>query len=476
MHATDNVPPSDLRQHFQDVADAVLAGKLVPFLGAGVNLCDRPSSLAYSPDQTEYLVIIALVAGGFAWYTYYGLEKARNALKKSNVDIEQALERAQKGELINLSQSLVQAAQRGVRTDPNRSLILELHALTKTRGLPGETTFNDAKEALRQTIVTASGRSVQNPRPDFWRKSNTARIVWRKNGRDLAILGDVSALIDASTGRVNRTLDNEDEKTPATWDDRGKFVSSNDFVKSNVLGFSQDGRSALLGAEKGLTSSVRICTLANLRVNGECRSIALPEPLDLRSSNVSAAPNIHGFVLTSEGGIKGIYLIPVPKIHTRESADYEDNPISWSGDGRYLAVSRLSTTGPNLQILDAATLGILHSVGTDGIFFGTTWMPDSKTVLGATFSEVYSVNVTSGEKKFAFYPRQHVIAALAASPDGKQLLVAGLGEAPTIHSLEALYSDKTEDLVKMAKSLVHGNLSESDCKTLLREERCPPVP
>jgi SIR2-like domain len=44
-----------LRQHCVRVVDAMLHGGVVPFLGAGVNLCDRPSEVEWQPSQTQYL-------------------------------------------------------------------------------------------------------------------------------------------------------------------------------------------------------------------------------------------------------------------------------------------------------------------------------------------------------------------------------------------------------------------------------------
>jgi hypothetical protein len=43
------------RLHFSLVSDAILRGRLVPFLGAGVNLCDRPHDLAWNAESTLHL-------------------------------------------------------------------------------------------------------------------------------------------------------------------------------------------------------------------------------------------------------------------------------------------------------------------------------------------------------------------------------------------------------------------------------------
>lgn len=45
----------DLSEHCEEVAEKLLEGRLVPFLGAGVNLCDRPQGFQWGPDQREQL-------------------------------------------------------------------------------------------------------------------------------------------------------------------------------------------------------------------------------------------------------------------------------------------------------------------------------------------------------------------------------------------------------------------------------------
>ena len=38
-------------KHFERVADAIAAGEVVPFLGAGANLCDRPAEAPWDPES-----------------------------------------------------------------------------------------------------------------------------------------------------------------------------------------------------------------------------------------------------------------------------------------------------------------------------------------------------------------------------------------------------------------------------------------
>lgn len=44
----------DLSKHCPLVVDALLKGRVVPFLGAGVNLCDRPADLVWEVTKAMY--------------------------------------------------------------------------------------------------------------------------------------------------------------------------------------------------------------------------------------------------------------------------------------------------------------------------------------------------------------------------------------------------------------------------------------
>ena len=40
--------------HFEQVVDAIVEGELVPFLGAGASLCDRPHDASWKPGENRY--------------------------------------------------------------------------------------------------------------------------------------------------------------------------------------------------------------------------------------------------------------------------------------------------------------------------------------------------------------------------------------------------------------------------------------
>ena len=51
----DAAQPNPIQEHCELVAELLAEGRVVPFLGAGVNLCDRPEKFEWSVEQTRYL-------------------------------------------------------------------------------------------------------------------------------------------------------------------------------------------------------------------------------------------------------------------------------------------------------------------------------------------------------------------------------------------------------------------------------------
>ena len=54
--------PEELHKHLDWVADCLTSGEVTFFLGAGVNLCDRPGDVKWDPARREYLPTAAELA------------------------------------------------------------------------------------------------------------------------------------------------------------------------------------------------------------------------------------------------------------------------------------------------------------------------------------------------------------------------------------------------------------------------------
>jgi len=75
--------PDPLDTHYKMVIKAVTDGQVVPFLGAGVNLCGRPEGLAWSRRQSEYLPSGSELAEHLAEEFFYPEDERRDLVRVS---------------------------------------------------------------------------------------------------------------------------------------------------------------------------------------------------------------------------------------------------------------------------------------------------------------------------------------------------------------------------------------------------------
>jgi SIR2-like domain len=55
MSQPDSPPDKHDEPHYKLIINAIKAGGIVPFLGSGVNLCDRPNGMVWTANQDEYM-------------------------------------------------------------------------------------------------------------------------------------------------------------------------------------------------------------------------------------------------------------------------------------------------------------------------------------------------------------------------------------------------------------------------------------
>ncbi|MEK7750375.1 MAG: hypothetical protein AAB654_00565, partial [Acidobacteriota bacterium] len=58
-------------EHYQTLQTAILDGQVVPFLGAGANLCGRPREIAWQPEQCQFLPSGRELAAHLAAHFHY---------------------------------------------------------------------------------------------------------------------------------------------------------------------------------------------------------------------------------------------------------------------------------------------------------------------------------------------------------------------------------------------------------------------
>ena len=75
--------PKALEAHLNTIAKAIVDGRVVPFLGAGVNLCGRPASATWKARQAEYLPSGAELAAHLATNFGYPASEPRELARVS---------------------------------------------------------------------------------------------------------------------------------------------------------------------------------------------------------------------------------------------------------------------------------------------------------------------------------------------------------------------------------------------------------
>jgi hypothetical protein len=74
-------PPS-LDQHYRFVVKRLCEGRVVPFLGAGANICGRPSDVKWRPGQSRFLPTGSELAASLADYFEYPSTDRRRELAR----------------------------------------------------------------------------------------------------------------------------------------------------------------------------------------------------------------------------------------------------------------------------------------------------------------------------------------------------------------------------------------------------------
>jgi len=164
-------------------------------------------------------------------------------------------------------------------------------------------------------------------------------------------------------------------------------------------------------------------------------------------------------------------------IKSTETSDYRDAMISWSPDGRFLAVLIDPDQGGRLDIYDGRTFALVATLSGKLISTGMTWTPDGKFLVFANVvPEIRFWNVDNKQVEATLRPQEGLAFGLGVSPDKRKLFVVGLKEPPRIYSLDALPLTGIDDLMNLARRKVHGTLAPADCDALLHLKPCPAVP
>ena len=202
-----------LDAHYRTVVKAMCEGRLVPLLGAGVNLCGRPADAVWQRDQQQYLPSGAELASFLAEYFDYPSEDLRDLVRVSQyVSIVTG-----SGPLY---EELHQLFDADYPPSPLHRFLAELPATLRERGTPRyqlilTTNYDDALErAFREAgesfdLVTYVAEGETRGKFLHWPADGEPRLIERANEYTELSLDDRTVILKIH-GAVDRTNPDRD--------------------------------------------------------------------------------------------------------------------------------------------------------------------------------------------------------------------------------------------------------------------------
>jgi WD40 repeat protein/energy-coupling factor transporter ATP-binding protein EcfA2 len=344
------------------------------------------------------------------------------------------------------ARELAAAANANLDVDPERSILLALEAVDRSRGdsddRPGGSALPEAEEALH-SAVAASRVRLRVP-------GVGGSLDWSPNGDVFVTEGpELSGVVDIRDARTGESLltyhghevdisdvvFNDDGSLLATagddgaariWDpDTGEELHSMQFQRSDEVStvlapsFSPDSR--LFAAAWFDEGVVRVLDLASGRVVREIRSIASPRTTSFDPSGTQLV--VASF---NEPRVVVFDVASGRELRTLEGLSGKVIDADWSPDGESIATAVPSDD--SVPVFDARTgRQRLTLVGDGSGLLEVDWSPDgTRLVTGSSGGTValWQVTGTSGRRfaTLSSLDTRNGINGLAFSPDGTQLM------------------------------------------------------
>jgi WD40 repeat protein/class 3 adenylate cyclase len=349
-------------------------------------------------------------------------------------------ERAERERRSALARELAAASVANIEADPERSILLALEAIERTRSVDG-TVIPDAEEALHRAVV-ASRIVLSVPGVGGWldwspdgtrfvtegpedtgvidiRNADTGESMLSFPGHDV----DVNGVAFSSDGSMLATTG--DDGAAKVWDPTsGDELGSLQGPQGPVIGpsFSPDGTlAAAAWLDEGM---VRIWDPATGRVVSELAPV--PEPFstafspDGRRLAVAALDPPVAVVVDALSG---------EEVFTLEGHEFQINDVDWSPDGRWIATSSLDDT---VRIWDATTGEQRFTLFHEGAPGAADWSSDSTRLVtgsGDGKTTVWEVTGGGGRELFSLAAQDMNagISGVAFSPDGDRVMAGDVG-------------------------------------------------
>jgi WD40 repeat protein/class 3 adenylate cyclase len=341
--------------------------------------------------------------------------------------------RAEREERVAVARELAAAAVANLEADPERSILLALEAVDRTRFDDG-TVLPEAEDALHRAVV-ASRIVLSVPgiggwldwSPDGTRfvtegPEETGEIDIRNAETGESVLSfagheeDVNGVAFSGDGSMLATTG--DDGTAKVWDpETGRELGSVEGPEGPVLGpsFSPDG--SLAAAAWLDEGTVRVWDVASSRPVHEID--ALPAPF-----RTAFSPDGERLAIVGLDSSEGIVVDVRSGEEMFSLKGHEDHlqDVDWSPDGRWIATSSFDAT---VGIWDARTGDLRFSLFHEGPVVDADWSPDGgRLVTGGGDATVWEITEGGGKRLFSFSAQDTSsgIQGVAFSPDGNKVL------------------------------------------------------
>jgi WD40 repeat protein/serine/threonine protein kinase len=342
--------------------------------------------------------------------------------------------RAEREERIAVARELAAAAVANLDVDPERSILLALEAVDRTRSSDGSV-LPEAEEALHRAVV-ASRIVLSVPGIGGWldwspdgtrfvtegpkgtgvvdiRNAETGESMLSFTGHD----GDVNGVAFSGDGSMLATTG--DDGTAKVWDpESGRRLGSVQGLEGLVTGpsFSPDG--SLAAAAWHLEGTVRVWDVATSRIVHQVDAVS-------EASRTAFSPDGKRLAIAGDAEVGVVVDVRSGK-EVLWLEGHEDNleDVDWSPDGRWIATSSPDAT---VGIWDGRTGDLRFSLFHDGPVGAVDWSPDGgRLVTGSSDGRatVWEVTEAGGKRLFSLSARDTStgVHGVAFSPDGNRVL------------------------------------------------------
>jgi WD40 repeat protein/class 3 adenylate cyclase len=347
-------------------------------------------------------------------------------------------ERAEREGRVAVARELAAAAVANLEVDPERSILLALQAIDRTRSEDG-TVLPEAVEALHHAVV-ASRIVLSVPGVGGWldwspdgtrfvtegpeesgvidiRNADTGESMLSFPGHDV----DVNGVAFGADGSMLATTG--DDGAAKVWDPKsGDELGGIQGPAGPVLGpsFSPDG--SLAAAAWIDEGTARIWDPATGRMVREIRAVwgafRTSFSTDGRWLAIARVDPPVATVVDVRSG---------KTVFTLEGHGSDVWDVDWSPDGRWIATSSFDNT---VRIWDAQTGEVRFTLFHDGPVTQADWSPDStRLVTGSSAATVWEVTEAGGEKLLSLSAQDAGagVQGVAFSPDGDRVMTGDAG-------------------------------------------------